>query len=422
MVDDPNKDIDANRGSYAGIHSREIERDISVAEAMNKAVIVMDVNSDISAIAREMVSRNAGSVIVTESGKAMGIVTERDFTKDIVAEDKRPSEVKTYELLSAPLITIGPERSISEASQIMLRANIKRLPVIKNGIIIGMISNTDILVVTPGLNTILRDLIDMNREALLSIPPKEEFPDLEDSRINVCESCDVFSPDLMYVDGRYLCGNCQRKRGKDAERGKDAGIRNREIDREVSVAEVMNKSVIVMDINLDVTTIAKEMVNRSAGSVIITENGKAMGIITERDFVRGIIAEDKRPAEVKTSELLSTPLKTIEPEKSVVEASKIMLKENIKRLPVLKNGLVIGVISNTDILKITPGLNAILKDLIDMNTEALLTIPSIEEISAAEDFQTGICESCYTFSYDLRLVNGEYICGRCRQEVGEDYE
>lgn len=211
-------------------------------------------------------------------------------------------------------------------------------------------------------------------------------------------------------------------REMDADRGKGAGIHSREIDREVSVAEVMNKSVIAMDIDSDMPAIAREMVSRDAGSVIITDNGMAMGIITERDLVKSIVMEDRRPSEVKAVEILSTPLVTIEPETSIVEASETMLKANIKRLPVLKNGMVIGVISNTDILMVTPGLNTILKDLIDMNREALLSIPSIEEISDSEDFNTGVCESCNVFSYDLRYVDGKYLCGNCRQEEGEDYE
>ncbi|HWQ47879.1 MAG TPA: CBS domain-containing protein [Methanosarcina sp.] len=211
-------------------------------------------------------------------------------------------------------------------------------------------------------------------------------------------------------------------RDTDAEREIGTGIHSREIEREVSVAEVMNKAVIVMDINSDIPAIAREMISRDAGSIIITENGKAMGIITERDFVKGIVTADRKPGEVKAREILSTPLITVEPETSIVEASEILLKANIKRLPVLENGRIIGVISNTDILMVTPGLNTILKELIDMNREAILSTPSIEEISEAEDFQTGICESCNVFSYDLRFVDGRYLCGNCRQEEGEDYE
>ncbi|MPM28925.1 hypothetical protein SDC9_75463 [bioreactor metagenome] len=422
-ADSPTSEIDADRIRGSGIHDREIERELSVAEVMNKAVIVMDIKSDIPAIAREMISRDAGSIIVTDNGLAMGIITERDLVKGIVAQNRKPSEVNANEILSTPLLTVDPAKSIIEASRIMLKANIKRLPVLENGVIRGVISNTDILMVTPGLNTILRDLIDMNREALLSIPSREEMPDFENSRINVCESCDSFSIDTKYIDGRYLCGNCRHEKDIDADRGKHAGIHNRKIDREVSVVNAMNKAVIVMDINSDTPSIAREMVSRDAGSVIITENGLAMGIVTERDLVKGIVAEDRKPGEVEASEILSSPLITIEPEKSIAEASEIMLKANIKRLPVLKDRTVIGVISNTDILMVTPGLSAILRDLIDMNREALLSVPSREEISEElEDFITGICESCLLFSIDLKYVHGRYLCLNCRQEEGEDYE
>jgi signal-transduction protein with cAMP-binding, CBS, and nucleotidyltransferase domain len=206
----------------------------------------------------------------------------------------------------------------------------------------------------------------------------------------------------------------------DPEREASTDIHNREMERDVSVAEVMNKTVILMDIHSDIPSIARKTVNCEAGSVIITENRKAIGIITERDLVKNIVAEDRRPSEVNAKEIFSTPLITIEPEKSVVEASEIMLKANIKRLPVLEKDTIIGVISTTDILMVTPGLNAILKDLIDMNRESLLSIPSIEEL--LEEFSTGICESCETYSSDLKFIDGKYLCGKCQEEEGEYYE
>jgi signal-transduction protein with cAMP-binding, CBS, and nucleotidyltransferase domain len=215
MADGPGRDTDAEREIGAGIHSREIEREVSVAEVMNKAVIVMDINSDIPAIAREMVSRDAGSVIITENGKAMGIIPERDLVKGIVTEDRRPCEVKASEILSTPLITVEPETSIVKVSEIMLKANIKRLPVLENGTIIGVVSNTDILMVTPGLSTILKDLIDMNREALLSTPPVGEITD--EFITGICESCSYLSADLKLVDGRYLCENCRQEEGENYE-------------------------------------------------------------------------------------------------------------------------------------------------------------------------------------------------------------
>ena len=162
------------------------------------------------------------------------------------------------------------------------------------------------------------------------------------------------------------------------------------------------------------------MVDRDAGSVIITENGKAMGIITERDLVKSVITGDRKPSEVDTSEILSTPLLTVDPTTSIVEAAKMMLRANVKRLPVLENGAIIGVISNTDILMITPGLNTILKDLIDMNRELFQPL----QLKKYRNQKTSVLEyvSLAMFSYDLRFVDGRYLCGNCRQEEGEDYE
>ena len=116
-----------------------------------------------------------------------------------------------------------------------------------------------------------------------------------------------------------------------------------------------------MDIQSDIPSIAREMVNCEAGSVIITENRKAIGIITERDLVKNIVAEDRRPSEVNAEEIFSTPLITIEPEKSVVEASEIMLKANIKRLPVLEKDTICLLYTSKNAPKIPPISPAIIE-------------------------------------------------------------
>jgi CBS domain-containing protein len=207
---------------------------------------------------------------------------------------------------------------------------------------------------------------------------------------------------------------------EDPERDIGIDIHNRELEREISVSEVMNKAVITMDVNSDIPSIAREMVINDAGSVIITENGKAIGIITERDLVKSIITKDKTPSEVDARKILSTPLITVKPETSILDASRIMLKAEIKRLPVLENGMIIGIVSNTDILMITPGLTTILKNLIDINRDPLFTTFTNEEIE--EGFMTGMCESCNLYSVDLELVEGMYMCEKCRHERGENYE
>jgi len=196
----------------------------------------------------------------------------------------------------------------------------------------------------------------------------------------------------------------------------ETDIQIKEIEKEMSVSEVMNKTVVTMDINTDVPVIAREMVRYNVGSVIITEKGEAMGIITERDLVRDIVTKDKKPSRVHASKIVSTPLVTVKPTTSVIEASGIMLKSDIKRLPVLENGDIVGIVSNTDILMVTPGLSTILKDLIEMNRESLFATREGE----GPEFNSGICESCGYYSEDLEMVNGRLLCRDCR-DVEEDY-
>lgn len=198
--------------------------------------------------------------------------------------------------------------------------------------------------------------------------------------------------------------------GKEME----TDIQIKEMETEMSVSEIMNETVITMDINAEIPVIAREMVKQDVGSVIITSDGKAMGIITERDLVRDIITKDKKPGRVHASKILSSPLVTVKPGTNIIEASKLMLKSDIKRLPVMENGDIVGIVSNTDILVVTPGLSTILKDLIEMNRETLLV--SNEEIS--KDFNSGICELCGYYSEDLETLEGRLLCQSCRDSEG----
>ena len=109
------RDIDAE-AKYADIHNRG-ERELSVAEVMNKAVIVIDINSDIPATKMAVVMLEA---FYTENGQLWH--HSMRSCKSIV---RKPDEVKAEEVLSSPLVTIEPEADIIKASEIMLKANIK---------------------------------------------------------------------------------------------------------------------------------------------------------------------------------------------------------------------------------------------------------------------------------------------------------
>jgi CBS domain-containing protein len=82
-----------------------------------------------------------GSALVTKSGKPVGIITERDFLRKVVAQGKDPSKLKVEEIMSAPIITIDENEKVKAASQLMDEKNIRRLAVVNSeGKIVGKIT------------------------------------------------------------------------------------------------------------------------------------------------------------------------------------------------------------------------------------------------------------------------------------------
>ena len=109
-----------------------------VKDYMSKDIVIIDVNASVSEAAKKMLEKDRGSLIVTKEGQPAGIVTERDLTRKVMAKERNPIKVKVSEIMSIPLITIDPDASIEEASQIMAKHSVRRLPVIRDNILYGM--------------------------------------------------------------------------------------------------------------------------------------------------------------------------------------------------------------------------------------------------------------------------------------------
>jgi len=122
----------------------------------------------------------------------------------------------------------------------------------------------------------------------------------------------------------------------------------------MKVSDIMSRPIIAEGEETLVTKIAEEMEELGIGSVVITKEGKPVGIITERDIALKVLLKDKSASEVKAKEIMSSPLVTIEPEASAEEACKLAARKRIKRLPVVENGVLIGIVSIRDLLTRKP--------------------------------------------------------------------
>lgn len=125
----------------------------------------------------------------------------------------------------------------------------------------------------------------------------------------------------------------------------------------------MVKEVITVDVNSTVKQAADIMNKFEIGCLIATKDGKAIGILTERDLLKRIVSEAKSPRRTKVAAVMSKPIIVVEPNMDLEEATKLMFKMKIKKLPVVEHGQLKGLVTFTDLARFQPQIIRILKKL-----------------------------------------------------------
>lgn len=129
------------------------------------------------------------------------------------------------------------------------------------------------------------------------------------------------------------------------------------------VKDAMVKQVITVDEGSTVKEAAEIMNKFEIGCLIVSKDGKATGILTERDLLKKIVSQGRSPARTKVSSIMTTPLIVVEPEMDLEEAAKLMFKLRIKKLPVIDEGQLKGLVTLSDLLRFQPHLIRLIKDL-----------------------------------------------------------
>lgn len=174
----------------------------------------------------------------------------------------------------------------------------------------------------------------------------------------------------------------------------------------VRIKDIMSKPVITIDINKTAKEAGELMKKVRKGLLVATKNDRPAGIITDSDMIKRVVAEDIRPSEVKVKDLMSSPLIAVGPDDDMLEAVRKMKKSNIHRLPVVKNGRVVGIVSMTDIARTSPEMLYLLEYRLKMKTRPF-------EIK--EEFMSGICDSCGDYFDDLKRVDDKWLCESCKE-------
>jgi CBS domain-containing protein len=181
----------------------------------------------------------------------------------------------------------------------------------------------------------------------------------------------------------------------------------------VKVREVMKKDVIKISPDATVADAAKIMTNNRVGSLVVVGNGdEPKDLVTESD-VTTVVARGLDPKDVKISDFKKNNIKKmkrlvfVKPDDNILQVAKIMVKNGIKRVPVVDKGKLKGIIADKEILLISPELIEIMSEKMK---ERIAMVPTSDQIIS------GLCEDCGGYSDDLQQFGNRWICSECRSE------
>ncbi|MFQ6034670.1 MAG: CBS domain-containing protein [Sedimentisphaerales bacterium] len=238
---------------------------------MSKDIITISSDKCVFSAAKIMSDSHVSCVIVIDNEGVVGILTETDILKKVAANENNFDKIRVAEVMSSPVESIPRNLSVLEASRIMMEKHIKRLPILEEKKLVGIVTQTDL--------------------------------------------------------ARTLASYGMWKNAGD----------------------IMSKDVAWVQTSTTVAEAARVMACHNVSCVLALEANMPKGIFTERDLLKRVVALQKEPANLKVEEVMSSPVISVPPDYSIFSASQIMDKMKIRRLLVMEDKQLYGILTQTDI-------------------------------------------------------------------------
>jgi CBS domain-containing protein len=280
---------------------------------------------------REVIQRHPTRPSSDLCDECLDLEKRGQYVRDL----SRFKEVK--EIMSRDIVTIAPEASMAEAAGIMGEKHIGSLIVTKYDTSVGIVTERDLLSKVLALG---KDLRDEKVEAVMSYPLITIGP-----TIKIKEAAQM----MIQKKGRLAVFDCGKLVGvvtaSDLIRSLPAVP-----ETEVKVDDFMTKLVETADEKTPVASVAKVMGEKRIGSVIVTSKCEPFGIFTERDLLSTFLVKGK-PLIAEVGKEASSPLITAPVGTSVHQAAVTMAMKHIRRLPITRNGKLVGIITARDLVE-----------------------------------------------------------------------
>lgn len=171
------------------------------------------------------------------------------------------------------------------------------------------------------------------------------------------------------------------------------------------VKEVMRKSVLTVTPEHRVSDIAKLLAKNKIGSAVVVKAGRPTGIVTAEDIV-ALVAKGKNPRQVRVRQLPRKEFVTTVPDADIVKTARLMVAKGVKRLPVLADGKLVGIISDKELLLTAPEMMDILNERLQIH---------VDRVAEPKRSISGLCDECEGYSEELRKIGGQWLCEDCRR-------
>ncbi|MHC4147974.1 MAG: sigma 54-interacting transcriptional regulator [Planctomycetota bacterium] len=247
---------------------------LEIADVMSRDVISISPDDTVVYAARVMSESKISCIVVLDGDDLAGIVTERDFLEKVGGGEKDFAKRKVAEIMSSPVASVPPSLAVFEASKLMGEKGIKRLVVVEEGSVVGIVTQTDLIRASASYG--------------------------------------------MWRD----------------------------------VTEIISGDVATVEKGASVAEAAEVMTRRKISCIVVMEADEVAGVLTERDVLKRVIGMEKDPAAVKTKEAMSSPAMSVAPDSSILSASWIMERMDIRRLVVIDDNQLRGIITQTDIFRV----------------------------------------------------------------------
>ena len=246
---------------------------LHVGDVMSGEVLTVGPDETAISAAKLLSSNSASCIIVLDDDEIVGILTETDFLKTVTYRQQNSADIKVRQIMSKPVQIVKRDLSIFAAGRIMQDRGIKRLVILEDHRLVGIVNESDI--------------------------------------VQAFASYGVWQ----------------------------------------SISEIMSTQVYSVQSSSTLAQAVETMRKYNISCIVVLQGDSVVGIVTERDLLKKIVAEGADATTIKTEEVMSSPVVSVAPDCLAFRAGRIMENRNIYRLVVVDGGQLCGIVTRTDIFR-----------------------------------------------------------------------